>query len=129
MQLIVRAFPVLPGKEQIMRQFAREVQTTRAAEATDFYRRMGVARESWHLQETPHGSWVIGVTQIPEKPVEAAGRDYAASQHPFDRWFKDQVIAITGVDPEQAPLGPPTQCIFDTLTAGGAVGNPALGGT
>ncbi len=62
MQLLVRAFPVLPGKEGQMREFAATVRTTRAAESADFYRRMGVARESWHLQDTPHGTWVIGVT-------------------------------------------------------------------
>jgi hypothetical protein len=117
MQLIVRAFPVLAGKEEQMRQFAQAVRTTRAAEAADFYRRMGVARESWHLQETPHGTWVIGVTQIPEKPVEAAAQDYAASQHAFDRWFKEQVLLVSGINPETTPLGPATQCIFDSQPA------------
>lgn len=114
MQLLVRAFHVLPGREEQMRELAEAVSTTRAAEAADFYRRMGVARESWHLQETPHGAWVIGVTQIPDKPIEVAGRDYAASQHPFDRWFKDQVRFVTGIDPDSEPLGPPTECIFDS---------------
>jgi hypothetical protein len=102
-----------------MRQFAQDVQTTRAAEARDFYQRMGVARESWHLQETVHGAWVIGVTEIPEKPIDAAGRDYAESQHSFDRWFKQQVMLVTGVDPDRTPLGPPAQCIFDTHPGAG----------
>lgn len=97
-----------------MRDFARDIRTTRAVEAADFYRRMGVTRESWHLQETDHGAWVIGVTQISERSIEAAAEDYATSQHPFDRWFKDQVLLVTGVDPDNAPLGPPTNCIFDT---------------
>jgi hypothetical protein len=73
-----------------------------------------VGRECWYLQSTPHGVWIIAVTQLPERPVEAAAQDYSTSQHPFDRWFKDQVKGITGVDPETTPLGPPTQCIFDT---------------
>src|SRR5688572_27003855 len=114
MQLLVRAFPVLAGREEMMRQFAGEVRTHRAAAAADFYRRMGVARESWHLQETPHGTWVIGVTQIADKPLAQAGEDYAASQHDFDRWFKQQVMMVTGIDPESTPLGPPTSCIFDS---------------
>jgi hypothetical protein len=118
MQLIVRAFPVLPGKENEVRAFARDVQTTRATEAAEFYQRMGVARESWHLQQTPHGTWVIGVTQIPDKPIDAAARDYAASQQAFDRWFKEQVQGMTGVNPETTPLGPPTECILDTRSFG-----------
>ena len=84
----------------------------------DFFRRHGVARESWHVQVTDHGTWVIGVTQIPEKPVVVAGRDYAESRHPFDRWFKDQVKAVTGVDPDLTPLGPPTETLFDTASLG-----------
>ena len=115
MQLLVRAFPVLPGREQQMRAFADVVRTSRAAEAADFYRRMGVARESWHLQQTPHGSWVVAVTQIPDKPIEQAGQDYAASPHVFDTWFKQQVVALTGINPETSPLGPATVCIFDTM--------------
>jgi hypothetical protein len=114
MQLLVRAFPVLAGKETQLRQFAHDIQTTRAAEVADFYGRLGVARESWHLQETRHGSWVICVTQIPDKPIEAAGQEYAHSRDAFDRWFKDQVMLISGVNPEREPLGPPTQCIFDS---------------
>src|SRR5690242_2643944 len=105
MDLIVRAFPIQQGKEQEMRRFAAEAQGPRGAELHDFYRRMGVARETWHVQETAHGSWVIGVTQMADRPAEQAGRDYAASAHPFDRWFKDQVMSITSIDPEQTPLG------------------------
>jgi hypothetical protein len=114
MQMLVRAFQVLPGRENQMREFATAVSTHRAADVADFYRRMGVARESWHLQETPHGTWIIGVTQIPDKPVAQAAQDYAASAHEFDQWFKDQVMLVTGVDPAAEPLGPPTQCIFDS---------------
>jgi hypothetical protein len=111
MPLIVRAFPVLAGKEQEVRDFARELTGARAAEANEFYRVFGVSRESWHLQETPAGPLVIGVTEVDE--VEPAATAYAASQRPFDRWFKDQVHSLTGVSPDSDPLGPPTEQIFD----------------
>ena len=115
MQLLVRAFPVLAGQEEQMRRFADDVRTTRAVGMADMYRRYGIARESWHLQETPHGTWVIAVTQIPEKPVDVAGEEYAGSREDFDMWFKTQVLTLTGIDPQAAPLGPPTQCIFDSM--------------
>ena len=115
MQLAVRAFPVLPGFEATAREIARAMQDERGAEASDFYRRHGVARETWHTQETPAGLWIIAVTQFePEKMAEAAGREFAASEAPFDRWFKSQIKALTGVDPDTTPLGPPTDCIFDS---------------
>jgi hypothetical protein len=114
MQLVVRAFPVLSDKQHEMRRFVTEMHTTRAADARDFYRRSGVARETWHLQTTPAGDWVICVTQIADRPVDDAAQGYARSRHPFDQWFKEQVKLVTGVNPETAPLGPPTECIFDS---------------
>jgi hypothetical protein len=119
MDLIVRAFPVIPGKEEQLRDFARQVQTQRAAEARDFYSRYGVSRESWHLQATPHGTWIIGVTQLGDMPVHVAAQQYSESERPFDRWFKNQVHELSGINPDEQPLGPPTECIFDTSGAAG----------
>jgi hypothetical protein len=114
MPRLVRAFPVLRGQEEQMRQFAREVGAGRSREAADFYARMGVVRETWHLQDTPHGPWVIAITEFGDRPIDDAARDYAASEQAFDRWFKGQVKTLTGIDPDFEPLGPPTQCIFDS---------------
>jgi hypothetical protein len=114
LQLVVRAFPVLPGLEDRARQLAREAQTTRSSAARDFYRRHGVARESWHAQATPHGLLLVVVSQIAGQPVELAAKGYGASQEPFDRWLKDQVKHLTGIDLDLTPLGPATECIFDS---------------
>ena len=112
--LVVRAFPVLPGHEERARKLARELRTTRASAARDFYRRHGVARETWHVQTTTHGMLVIAVTQLSGLPVDVAAKSFGASQEPFDRWLKDQVKHLTGIDANLSPLGPPTECIFDT---------------
>ena len=122
MELLVRAFPILPGQEDQMRQFARDLQTTRAAEAAEFYGRMGISHESWYEQQQPDGLWVIAVTQFSGKPMQVAAQDYAASSHGFDRWFKESVMQVTGVNPETAPLGPPTTCVFHTHGTLGALG-------
>ena len=113
MPLIVRAFPVLPGKEEDIRKLATEMAGTRRKEAKEFYQSFGVVRESWYYQVTPHGPLVIGVTEVDEDP-SAKAREYAESNRPFDRWFKDQVRNLTGVDPDAQPLGPPSEVIFDT---------------
>ena len=115
MPLIVRAFPVLPGKEEDIRRLAAEMAGPRRQEAEAFYRGFGVVRESWHYQETPHGPMVIGVTEVEEEPdVDVKAQEYARSDRPFDRWFKDQVRNLTGIDPDAQPLGPPSEVIFDT---------------
>lgn len=111
MPLVVRAFPLLPGKEEDLRQLVAELSGPRRAEADEFYRSFAVAHESWHLQQTPQGALVIGVTEIGE-PVEEKAQSYAASSRPFDRWFKDQVKRLTGIDPDSEPLGPPTEEVF-----------------
>jgi hypothetical protein len=119
MELVVRAFPVLPGQVEHMQDFVEKLRTDRAAEAADFYRRMGVTRESWHMQDTPTGTWVIAVTWVLNKPLEVAAETYAASEDAFDRWFKQQVMQVTGVNPDTTPLGPATQCIFDSWATAG----------
>ena len=116
MPLVVRAFPVLEGKESVVRAFAKSLATDRAAAAARFYTRLGVTHESWHLQETPHGLWVIAVTDV-DAPTERA-EQYSASRGEFDEWFKAQVLALSGIDPTTQPLGPPTEQIFAWSTAG-----------
>ena len=118
MTLIVRAFPIAPGREDEVHAMAEEVRTHRAAEAAEFYRRHGVSRESWHVQRTPHGTWVIGVTDITEQPVAAAAEQFARSEEPFDRWLKDHIHRLSGVNPDEQPLGPPSECVFDTAMFG-----------
>ena len=109
MPLAVRAFP-LRGSVADLEAFASELRGARAADAARFYQKYGVKRESWHLQHTDHGPWVIGVTEL-ANPSEAASA-YAGSTDQFDAWFKNQVLSLTGVDPSTAPLGPPTTEIF-----------------
>lgn len=108
MPLLVRAFPLISPVEAL-RQFAQEL-TARAAETDAFYRKYGVTHESWHVQETPNGPWAIGVTKI-EDPTEAGAR-YAASSDEFDGWFKNQVLRLSGIDLNSAPLGPPATQVF-----------------
>ncbi len=43
--------------------------------------------------------------------AEAAPR-YAKSSAEFDSWFKKRVEHLTGINPDQQPLGPPTSQIF-----------------
>ena len=118
MPLVVRAFPVTPGQEEAARQFAAELTGSRRQEVESFYRRFGILRESWHLQDTPHGTWVIAVTDMSGEPA-ATGHTFAAAEAGFERWFKDQVRTMTGIDQDNQPLGPPTEMLLD-LTAASA---------
>ena len=109
MPLVVRAFP-LRSDRSALETFARELKGRRSKEATQFYRHYGVKSESWHLQDTPNGPWVIAVSDV-DNPTEAARR-YANASEDFHVWFKSQDLALTGVDPNKTPLGPPTTEVF-----------------
>lgn len=116
MTLVVRAFPVLEGKEEELGRFVEEMSGRRSAEAAEFYRSFEVARETWHLQRTPHGTLLIGVTDVADPDTRAP--EYARSERPFDRWFKNQVHELSGINPDVEPLGPPTELIFDSARLG-----------
>jgi hypothetical protein len=111
MSLLVRAFPVLPGQEGQVRALAEEVQGERRFQADEFYRRIGVVRETWHLQQIESVPVVIVCTEVAD--LEEAARAYAASEHPFDAWLKVQVRRISGIDPNREPKGPWTEQVFE----------------
>lgn len=109
MPQVVRAFP-LRGSVADLNAFAGSLSGPRSGDAARFYRRYGVERESWHLQFTDHGPWVIVVTDVAD-PAEQAPH-YAEATEAFDLWFKSQVLQLTGIDPAIAPLGPLTKPLF-----------------
>ena len=111
MAMIVRAFPVLPGKEDAALDFARAV-AARKQETTSFLQSFGVRRETWHLQRVDGRTLVIVVTDVENPPLDNA-RAYAVSQGQYEKWFKDNIRTLCGVDPDAQPLGPPTETIFE----------------
>lgn len=109
MSIVIRAYPLQRPVAEL-RELATSLSGDRSADTDRFYKRYGVAHESWHLQETPSGPWVIGLTLV-EDPGEAAPR-YASASDVFDSWFKAQILHLSGVDPNLTPLGPLTTQVF-----------------
>ena len=109
MPRVVRAFPLRSSRSEL-ESFAAQLNGARAKEALRFFQHYGVKSESWHLQDTPSGPWVIAVTEL-DDPAEAAPR-FADAIAEFDVWFKGRVLAVTGVDLNTTPLGPPTTEVF-----------------
>lgn len=110
MPIVVRAFPLKASRDEA-EAFADELAGPRREDAANFYRSFGIKHESWHVQDTPAGTWVIVVSMLDEDP-HAAGQRYAAASEDFHAWFKSNVMRITGVDANTDPLGPPTEPIF-----------------
>lgn len=103
-------FPMLPGGSEILRQAAQEVQESRRNEYSQFKQRMKLTTEEWYIQPTPQGELII---------VYLEGDDFAhtfqtlaASQEPFDVWFKEKAKKVHGVDFNQPPAGPLPQRVL-----------------
>ena len=109
MSLLVRAFPLRQSVADF-EAFASAMRGPRQPEAARFYEQYRIDHESWHLQETEHGPWVIVVTFV--RDLAASAQEYAQADDAFASWFKDQVLTLSGVDPTVAPLGPPTTEVY-----------------
>jgi hypothetical protein len=98
------AFPILAGKEDVGRAFAAETVGARKADFEAQQARAGVTRETWTMQSTPMGSFMLVWF---EGDVEKAFGDLATNDSEFTTWFRGQVLDLTGVDlsaPSDDPL-------------------------
>jgi hypothetical protein len=103
--------PVLPGKDDAGRAFAREAFETRKQELTESRRALGQNVEVVTLSATPMGSFVCGYLEGND-PVEG-NRGFAASTRPYDVWFKEQLKSLFPPDIDFNQPLPPIQTLFD----------------
>jgi len=103
-------FPVEAGKEETARAFAAEATGPRRAEFEAHLARAGTTRETWALQETAVGSFMLVWF---EGDVEKAFADLATNDSDFMAWFRDRVLDVTGVDLSAPPEGPPPAVLVD----------------
>jgi hypothetical protein len=97
-------FPVLEGKEDLARAFAAELVGPRRADFVAAQGRANTTRETWTLQQTPMGSFVLVWF---EGDVEKAFADLATDASEFGTWMRAQVKELSGVDmsaPSDEPL-------------------------
>ena len=104
------AFPVLPGKEDAGRAFAAAISGPKKAEFDAMQARSGVTRETWSMQETPAGTFILVWF---DGDVEAAFTDLATAQDDFTVWFRAQIEEITGADMSAADDSPPPELVLD----------------
>ena len=113
MALVVRAFPLKPGTTPAdVQKFVDELKGARNHDVCAMHAAHGVTHESWYLQETPQGYWVIAVDHA-EGDVNESARAFGEENTGFTGWFKQRILELTGVDTSQAPLGPPTIPIYE----------------
>ena len=109
---IVFAIPVVPGKEQLDRQTLAEMTGARRNEYEASLKDAGIKRQAvWH-QQTPDGT--LALVYIMADDPDAAQR-FSSSDAPLNRWFREQMQEVHGVDISQ-PL-PPVSKVHDSQDA------------
>ena len=111
MALFNGAFPILPGKEQGGRDLAAACMGERRTGFEAQLARGGLTRETWTLQETPMGSFML--VWFEGSDIEKAFTELATSGDEFTVWFRGQVKDVTGVDLAAPPEGPPPDVLVD----------------
>lgn len=105
--------PLLPGKTETDRAAMTSCWRGERKEGYQASRRrLGITREAVFIQSTPAGD--VAVVYWEAEDIEAAFKGIATSQDPFDRWFRDHVREVHGLNVEEG--FPPPEQVMDFRT-------------
>jgi hypothetical protein len=117
-RLILRLDPLLGRGLQAQamslsaaREFGKACMGPRRTECSAYLKHVGIAKETWHLQKTPMGSFVL--VSFEAADVLKSFEIFAKSKEPFDVWFKEQALQVSGVDLSKPMDGPMPEQIFN----------------
>ena len=106
------ALPLPPGKTEEWRRGAADLLGPRRAVYEASRRRLGVTVERAYLQHTPQGD--LNVVYLESDDLAGAFQQLAASQDPFDVWFRERAKEFfSGIDFGQPLPGPLSEMVFD----------------
>jgi hypothetical protein len=96
MSSISFVIPVLPGKEQADREWMAAMEGARRDEYLSAWKNAGVTRHAVWQQQTAGGT--VDVVYLEADDISAAMQSITTSDEPFQRWFREQVLDVHGVD-------------------------------
>lgn len=102
MPILTMTLPIRPGKLEAWRRFCQELQGVRRHAYETSRRRLGIVHEQFALVQTPIGDAALANIEAADVGKALAG--LAASEHPFDRWFKARLLELHGVSLGQIPM-------------------------
>jgi hypothetical protein len=119
MQSVGFAFPVQPGKDEIIREIANEVRSRRS-EYQQSRQRAGVAFERAYLQKNPDGTTLVVAYVEAKGGFADVARSYAASDLDLDKFFVQKNSEATGIDFAAGPQGPEPELVGEWVAPGAA---------
>ena len=103
--------PIVLGQEEVDRRFLAEATGARRAEFEASRKRLGIrAERGWH-QSTPQGTFAVVYLEADDLSQAFAG--IATSTDSFDVWFREQLLAVHGIDMSQPMPGPMNEMVMD----------------
>jgi hypothetical protein len=103
--------PVMPGRSDAARAFAREAFGSRVGEHAASRRALGINQETVALSATPMGDMIS--VYLEGTDPDDGNRRFSASQSAYDLWFKEQ---LSGIFPPQVDFSqpmPPSRAVFE----------------
>ena len=100
-------FPILPNKREQLFEFAKALTGEHAQEYAESQE--SVTAETWYLQSTPMGDFLIVHFEAPDPAAVFAALAESTSQ--FDTWFRKQAMDVSGIDFSKS-IGELPQTVF-----------------
>jgi len=111
---IAFVLPILPGRQEAWRRFCQVLLGSRLCEYEESRQRLSITEELVWLAQTLQGEMAIVYLEA-ERP-ERVLPQLAASDLPFDLWFRKQLLELHCLDLAHAPSGLAAElvCVWQT---------------
>ena len=110
MHALACVLPILPGKQEEWRRFCQVLLGSRRGAYEESRRRLGITRELAWLSAALQGD--LAIVYLEAEHAEQVLPLLVASDLPFDRWFRQQLLELHGLDVTQPQAAPPKELIF-----------------
>lgn len=111
MPTAVLVLPILPDREEHWRRFAQDLLGDRLGEYDGLARRLGIRSMRAYLARISRREVIVAYVEAGDP--EEAFRRLAASEEPFDEWFKEKLAELHGYDLGRPRMGPSPELMFE----------------
>ena len=104
-------FPILPGKTERLKEIGAGLGGDHSAAFDASQKELGVPVESWHIQQTPNGDFLLVYLEA-DDPLKMF-QTFADARGTSDVFLKDGIKECTGVDLNMGMPALPTYPVLD----------------
>ena len=110
MRATTYVWPILPGKQEAWRRYCQVLVGRFSREYAESRRQLGIKREQIWLAQTLHSD--LAIVYLEAQHPEDLLVQLDASDLPFDRWLRKQLLELHGLNLAQPRLYPVSELIL-----------------